>query len=296
VLRPLAALPLLALLLAAPPAQAGTYEVRSCSIDGLHAPNRAWTDASRGDAAKFRVDAACPSAGNALSVALVPGAPGAPNTLQPGNGARLRFTAPPGTEIVDYALDLAVRWYAPPSEQGYAAAALSPGDTAFIAGGGDVPAARNGLKAEGRWFSDQGDGNDSFPTRRVTLRPADSAVQRRFLPTRTIALETGCWAEAGAPCAFGQFEGGPPGESFVRLHGSRVVVRDDVAPVLAGPAAGRGLLEPGVRSGGEGVVLTATDNAGIRAVQLLDVTDGGAVVVGAEDYAAGASTDTAAAA
>ena len=43
---------------------------------------------------------------------------------------------------------------------------------------------------------------------------------------------------------------------------------------------------------GDAITLDATDNGGIRRVEIIDVTGGGAGVVGAEDYATGARTVT----
>jgi hypothetical protein len=68
------------------------------------------------------------------------------------------------------------------------------------------------------------------------------------------------------------------------IHGSDVTISDPSAPALTVEASG--LLAAGARDGSDPVAVTATDNTGIRKVEILDVTDPAApVVVGDEDYA-----------
>ena len=74
------------------------------------------------------------------------------------------------------------------------------------------------------------------------------------------------------------------------LSGAQVVLNDPTVPAASIEASG--LLAGGARSGSDVVTLDATDNGGIRRVEILDLTPSGASVVGAEDYAAGARTAT----
>ena len=73
------------------------------------------------------------------------------------------------------------------------------------------------------------------------------------------------------------------------LYGIDVTIDDPEPPVPT--VSAEGLLAGGPRNGSDPVVLGATDNAGIRRVELHDVTVPGAPqLVGAEDYTA-AQTD-----
>ena len=69
------------------------------------------------------------------------------------------------------------------------------------------------------------------------------------------------------------------------LYGVDVTINDPQPP--AATVAAEGLLAGGPRNGSDPVVLQASDNAGIRRVELHDVTDPAAPrLVGAEDYTA----------
>jgi hypothetical protein len=74
------------------------------------------------------------------------------------------------------------------------------------------------------------------------------------------------------------------------LSGAQVVLNDPTLPAASIEASG--LLAGGSRSGSDVVTLDATDNGGIRRVEIMDVTPSDTSVVGAEDSAAGARTDT----
>jgi hypothetical protein len=74
------------------------------------------------------------------------------------------------------------------------------------------------------------------------------------------------------------------------LWGSDVTINDPTPPTVSVEASG--LLAGGARDGSDPVTLSASDGAGIRSVQLFDVTDPLApTLVGSEDYNGGA-TDT----
>ena len=73
------------------------------------------------------------------------------------------------------------------------------------------------------------------------------------------------------------------------MIGATVTVNDPVAPTLdrvfpTGVAAG------GIVGGDEPVTIDATDNAGIKRVEVLDVTAGPPQVVGAQDFPCDYST------
>ena len=67
------------------------------------------------------------------------------------------------------------------------------------------------------------------------------------------------------------------------------MLNDPTVPTASVEASG--LLAGGQRPGSDPVTLDATDNGGIKRVQIIDVTEHGDNVVGSEDYAAGSYTD-----
>jgi hypothetical protein len=73
------------------------------------------------------------------------------------------------------------------------------------------------------------------------------------------------------------------------IYGAQVVLNDPTLPVADIEASG--LLSGGRRNGSDAITLDSTDNGGIRRVEIIDLSGGGAVV-GTEDYGAGALTDT----
>ena len=92
-------------------------------------------------------------------------------------------------------------------------------------------------------------------------------------------LRVGCF-NRGTPCSVDT-----GGAISHILHGSDVTINDPTPPTVTVEASG--LLAGGARNGSDPVTLTASDGAGIRSVELLDVTDPAApAVVGVEDYAA----------
>lgn len=291
-LRPLA-LGLTALLAAPAVASAGTFEVRTCSIDGTFGPNRAWVvpaGASQGDP-RFVHDTACNVAGEPLRVRLKPG-----SEFPPGRTtyAALRLTAPAGTTIADYALRLKHFWFAPgaperPSETTYTIA--SYGSDARISGTGlvDRPT-MDRLASEGRWFGYRGDGTSQSyetPGGSQTFTRADSTWARGVAEQRFVDISAGCFDRADG-CSLGA-----TATVYLNLVGSRVTIRDAVQPTLSGPAAGQGLLQPGLRAGDEPVVFSVEDNVGVKRAELVDAASG--EVLASEDYAGAARTESGAA-
>ena len=92
---------------------------------------------------------------------------------------------------------------------------------------------------------------------------------------RTLSITVGCFrrtTNCSAPAG---------GRVFHVLYGVDVTVNDPAPP--SPTVAAEGLLARGQRQGSDPVVVSATDNAGIRRVELWDVTGAAPVLVGARD-------------
>jgi hypothetical protein len=282
---------LVASVLCAPPAHAGSFNVFTCSIDGAFYPNRAWTSASNpaGNPA-YLTDTACSQPGDPLSASL------APNTAYgAGTFAALSFNAPSGTRISDYELAMKHYWYAPPlpnyaTERTYTLATF--GDIPFSGTGLYLQADQDALAVEQHWYGYRGSnssGAAETPVMTVTRASSPRATGAANAPSMT--LSAGCWTGDGTACSLGTDGAGIPGAAFVQLYGSRITITDSTAPALTGPTDDVGLRAPGTRAGDEPLTFSATDNVGIRRAEIVDVTDAANPrVVAAEDYV---STQTA---
>ncbi len=99
---------------------------------------------------------------------------------------------------------------------------------------------------------------------------------------RTLLLRVGCYRRNTAPC-----EVGPGGRIFNVFYGAKVTVSDPTPPATASVEAS-GLLAGGQRDGSDPVTVSATDNAGIKRLEIIDATDPAAQrVVGSENYDVG---------
>jgi hypothetical protein len=95
-----------------------------------------------------------------------------------------------------------------------------------------------------------------------------------------LILRLGCF-NRGTPCSVAA--GGGIADT---LYGADVTISDPTPPAVSVEASG--LLAGGSRDGSDPVTLSATDGAGIRRVDLIDVTNPAApAVVGSEDYGDG---------
>lgn len=92
----------------------------------------------------------------------------------------------------------------------------------------------------------------------------------------TLQIAVGCFNRS-SPCSLAS--GGSVANS---VYGARVVLNDPVAPSVAVEASG--LLAGGQRNGSDPVTVTATDNAGVKRVEIVDVTTGTPRIVGRESY------------
>jgi hypothetical protein len=258
---------------AAAPAHAGTYTVFACGSYG----NRSWNSVP---GPGITADESCPGSttmGNTVSG-------GARVPL--GSTGTTTFTAPAGMTIADFTLtrQLTYRNGAPADGTRRLYAIYKLGDTVFAGAGHYENATRDRLAAVGSWYG--------YPETNVVV--PTSTVGRSSFPalagyagtSTTLQIAVGCFnGTVKTPCSVAA-----GGGVFHLLSGARVVLNDPTAPAASIEASG--LLAGGPRPGSDPVTLDATDNGGIKRVEILDVTNGTSVV-GTEDYAAGAHTDTA---
>ena len=257
----------------AAPAHAGSYAVFACgSYD-----NRSWNSVRD---TGISADETCPGSttmGNAVSG-------GARVPL--GSTGTTTFTAPTGMTIADFTLtrQLTYRNGAPASGTRRLYAIYKLGGTVFAGAGHFENATRNRLNSVGSWYG--------YPEKNIVV--PRSTVSRSSFPAlagyagtaKTLQIAVGCFdGTVNTPCSVAA--GG--GISHL-LAGARVVLNDPTAPSASIEASG--LLAGGSHSGVDPITFDASDNGGIRRVEIIDVTQSGSRVVGVEDYAAGARTDT----
>jgi hypothetical protein len=255
------------LLLVAPAAaRAGTYHVYTCAAGGKVYANGAWNAAPF---AGVNIDASC--RGNTIALTVPAGTRMANNT-----SAALTFTSPAGTTIADFTLTRQIGYTNPVAEGTHRYFLLyTLGATHFAGAGNFADATRNALNAQKQWYG--------YPEGNVVV--AKSTVSRASFPAlaayngsaNQLILRVGCF-NRGTPCSVAA-----GGAISHILHGSDVTINDPTAPTVTVEASG--LLAGGARNGSDPVTLTASDGAGIRRVELLDVSNPAAPqVVGAEDY------------
>ena len=248
-----------AVLVLAPPAQAGTYEVRACRTPSGVAPNRSWDFSV--PSGNWATGQTCPASKPEL-VLLMNG-----NTATPaGQRATMTFRPPAGAKIRDFVLTRWVYYYNPTRDPGTAPPDIlySFGPTAFAGAGEYDAATRDAINATGHWYGYPSGALDTGTTDvskatfgRLTGQPdADS-----------LTIEVGCWV---TPCSLAG-----NANVFTTLYGARVIVADSSRPALR---AGGGLLGGGSLGGDEAAPFSASDNVGIRLAELVDMTGAPRVV------------------
>jgi hypothetical protein len=256
------------LFLAAPAAaQAGTYHVYTCAAGGKVWANGAFKSTA---ASGVNIDASC--AGSSIALSVPAGARMANNT-----SAALSFTSPAGTTIADFVLSRQIGYNNPVAADTHKYFLLyTLGPTHFAGAGNFSDAVRNALNTSKHWYG--------HPDNNVAL--ARGTVTRATFPAlagykgdaNVLHLRVGCY-NRGTPCSVAA--GG--GISHI-LHGADVTINDPTPPTVTVEASG--LVAGGPRNGSDPVIVSASDSAGIRKVELIDVTNPLApAVVGVEDYA-----------
>jgi hypothetical protein len=191
----------------------------------------------------------------------------------------LRFNVPADTRITDFTLSLR-HWFSTPSNVGFNLFQFGSKGVSLAGSWDSNPAGdQAAINAEKHWYG----GGAAVDSGVVTLSKASSPQAQRQGTATTMSLFAGCVAA----CTFDANS-----INQLWLTGSRVTVEDLRPPVVSAVQAGTGLLASGVRSGGEPVTFSASDNSGIRMAEIVDVTDtANPVVVASEDYQAGPNTD-----
>jgi hypothetical protein len=250
-------------------AQAGTYRVYACAAGGGQFSNASWTGPP---VAGMVVDTGCAPNGTLIGLRIDGG-----KTIANGASASLTFTSPPGTTIADFTINRELHFNSNPPANGtrplYAIYFL--GNTPFAGAGDYHTPTRDHLRRFNAWYGYPL--NDAHLTRRTTRLRQMGALAGYTGNARTMTIRVGCFRRStncSAPAG---------GRVFHVLYGADVTVNDPQRPVPTINA--EGLLAGGPRHGSDPVVLSATDNAGIRRVELVDVTTGTPVLVGAHDLA-----------
>lgn len=255
--------------LLAPTANAGVYTVHACDAAGRAWGNASWAGAG---ATGIAADTSCTGSatiGNSVAAGT--------NPIAENAAGSITFTATSGTTIADFALTRGLTYDNPVASGTHKVYAIYKlGGTVFAGAGNYQDATRDRLNAQKRWYG--------YPQDNVTV--AKSTVTRASFPelagyrgdAKTLQFAVGCFNRS-SPCSVAA-----GGNVSNLLYGARVIVNDPVLPTVAVEASG--LLAGGQRNGSDPVTVTASDNAGIKRVEIVDVT-GTPRMVGTESYDGG---------
>jgi hypothetical protein len=258
------ALAITALLPAA--AEAGTYRVYSCAAAGKTWSSSAWKPSA--GIAGVAADRNC-----TRGIGLY-----APATARANNNTYqvLSFTSPSGTTIADFTLSRQIGFNNPVADGTHRYYMLyTLGHTHFAGAGNCCNPTRDALNRLRSWY---GYPENNFAIGRTTVnRRSFPALNAYTGNANVLQIRLGCY-NRGTQCSVAA-----GGRIDNLIHGSDVTINDPIAPSVAVEAAG--LLAGGSRDGSDPVTLTASDNSGIRRVELFDITDPATPVsVGVEDY------------
>jgi hypothetical protein len=253
----------------APPAHAGTYEVRACTTAYGQAANRSW--AFTVPSSNWGTETTCPASRSQLVLLM------APNTSTPAlQTATMSFRPPAGAAIRDFVLNRQIYYYNPVIDGSGTAPPYilySWGGLQFAGVGEYDPATRDAINATGHWY---GYPSGAIDTGAQIVTKATFPRLAGAPDAASLTIDVGCWTTA---CSL-RSDGGV----YTVLYGARILVADETRPTVA-DAAGAGLYGPGSHGGDEGVGFNASDNVGIRRAELLDVTDAAnARVVGRREF------------
>jgi hypothetical protein len=247
-------------------AQAGTYHVYTCGAGGGHFTNEAWAGAA---VAGIVVDVGCPRPGMLVGLRIDGG-----KVIPNGTTASLTFTSPPGTTIADFSIhrELAFNSNPPLTDTRPLYAIYFLGGTPFAGAGDYNGPTRDRLRTVNAWYG--------YPEGDAHLTPRDTSLRQMGAlagykgDARTMTIQVGCYRRI-KDCS-----GPAGGRVYHVLYGTDITINDPTRP--AATVAAEGLLAGGPRRGSDPVVVSASDNTGIRRLELIDVT-GQPVLVGARD-------------
>jgi hypothetical protein len=270
-MRRLVTFTLLALGAFAAPAHAGTYAVNFCGAYGNHS----WSSVAAPGIGRDQSCTGSDGMGNAVAGG---------QRVPLGATGSTTFTAPAGMTIADFTLtrQLTYRNGAPAKDTRRLFAIYALGGTVFAGAGHYQNATRDRLHVKGSWYG-YPEANVVVPRSTVSLASFPALAGYTGNAT-SLQIAVGCFngsVKTACTTAAG-------GSISHLLYGASIVLNDPTLPSASIEASG--LLSGGRRDGSDAVKLDATDNGGIRRVEILDLSNGGAVV-GAEDYGAGSRTD-----
>jgi hypothetical protein len=247
-------------------AQAGTYRVYACAAAGGHFSNASWLGPQ---VPGMVVDTDCNVAGELVGLRIDGG-----KAVANGASASLTFTSPPGTTIADFTInrELAFDSNPPLADTRPLYALYQLGGTVFAGAGDYHTPTRDRLRTVNAWYGYPA--NDAHLTRRVTRLRDMGALAGYRGDANTLSISVGCYGRktnCSAPAG---------GRIYHVLYGTDITINDPQPPVPTVTA--EGLLAGGPRNGSDPVVLSATDNVGIRRVELIDVS-GTPTLVGARN-------------
>jgi hypothetical protein len=267
----------------APLAHAGSYDVYSCKFGPGFYGNNAWVpinNSGAGDPTFTAPDTTCSNASDPLVALMRPAAAGGTVAYAANVSSALRLSAPVDTRITDFTVTVR-HWFSAPSNLGFNLLQYGTKGVSLAGNWDSNPVGDEAaINAEKHWYGAGAAVDSNF----VTLSKASSPQAQKQGTAPDITIYAGCYT---SPCTYDQNS-----INQLQLAGSKITIEDTRPPDLTAVQAGQGLLAPGVRSGDEPVTFSATDNSGIRAAEIVDVTDAAnPSVVATEDYSTGPNTD-----
>ncbi len=255
---------------AASPALAGTYDVHACATAAGKFTNHSWTISV--DGPQF-ASVTC-SASDSRPYVWVGSS--ADNVYSGGQGATITFAAPSGAAVADFRIHRYLQQFNPVDGSpghAYLYSLGQLGGTAFESTGHPDPAIRGGLG--GRWYGS----GEAYQGEEVVTKDSFPALASYRGDATFLRYSVGCFS---SPCAL-KTNGTPTAGSInAQIFGATVTVNDPTRPTVS-RVFPTGLNGGGVVGGDEPVTFDATDNSGIRRVELVDVTPGEAERVLASD-------------
>ncbi len=252
-------------LVSASPAFAGTYDVHACSTAAGKFTNHSWSVSVPG--ADFTPGTCSASDPNPRMVVQSE----ANKTYAAGRAATLTFEAPPGATIANFRWQRQLYQFNPvdgaPAGSQMLYTLVQLGGIPLEGGGTYDGAVTSRLGSHGAWHGNGGayDTKDGVATLNQYAEAAGYRGDATYL-----RFTVGCHAQ---PCALMTNGDAAVGSILAAVFGATVTVNDPTKPTVD-RVLPTGLNAGGVVGGDEPVSFNASDNSGIRRVELVDVTPG----------------------
>jgi hypothetical protein len=247
-------------LVAAPAAQAGTYNVYACGTPAGKFTNHAWTFGT--NSTQFGL-ASCAASDASPRMVMTSAADRA---FSAGEYAQLIFRTPPGATIADFRIDRYMQQFNPVDnypgrEFLFDVGQLGP--TVFELTGNHSTSSTPGAAWRG--------GGQAYEEQLV-VTPASFGSLAGYQGDATyVAYTMGCQPAAG--CALGTNGAGGKGSINLVILSATVTVNDPTKPSI-GRILPTGLAAGGIVTGDEPLSFDASDNSGIHFARLVDATPG----------------------